>query len=178
MAAGWRQWQIDRRERDGIHDKSRNAFQTLDTESQKVSGRCCFTSAAFGQAGIWPVGVSEGRVGADWKNWLFCFFCALLKCEGSMFPLLLTVEQGLGSSRIGEGVSWQKGVGSIGSGDPNGVRKGEPVDFVLSAAVRVENKHRCSNSWPQKLDTRRSIYTCFSTYQFAAKRSESNRPFI
>lgn len=76
--------------------------------------------------------------------------------EDLNFPLLLTVERGLGSSRIGEGVSWQGGLGEAESGDPRGVRRGErvkpKVGSDLSAAVRVKNKHRCSNSWPQKLD--------------------------
>lgn len=92
------------------------------------------------------------------------------------FPLLLTVERGLGSSRIGEGVSWQRGSGEAGSGDPRGVRRGEQVKpkvgADLSTAVRIQNKHRCSNSWPE---SKRSIYTCFYTYQFTVKRLESNR---
>lgn len=71
-------------------------------------------------------------------------------------PLLLTVERGLGSSWIGEGVSSQGGSGEAGSGDPRGVRRGEQVKpkvgADLSAAVRVQNKHRCTNSWPQKSD--------------------------
>lgn len=62
----------------------------------------------------------------------------------------------MGSSRTGGGVSWQGGSGEAGSGDPRGVRRGELVKSKagtdLSAAVRVQNKHRCSNSWPQKLD--------------------------
>lgn len=53
-------------------------------------------------------------------------------------------------------MSWQGGLGEAESGDPRGVRRGEQVKpkvgSDLSAAVTVKNKHRCSNSWPQKLD--------------------------
>lgn len=85
----------------------------------------------------------------------------------------------MGSSRAGKGVSWQVGSGEAGSGDPRGVRRGEQVKpkvwADLSAAVKVQNKHRCSDSWPQRLDrVKRSIYTCFSTYQFTLRRLESN----
>lgn len=74
--------------------------------------------------------------------------------EDLHISLLLTL--GLGSSRTGEGVSWQEGLGEAGSGDPRGVRRGEQVKSKvgtdLSAAAGIQNKHRCSNSWLQKLD--------------------------
>lgn len=145
--------------------KSLNVALFFDTEStyearyvryQRVQ---CITSTTLGPMEVWRMGVSEGIELTDWMDSVLdepCFFSTLYKEECLKFPLLLTVGWGLGSSRIGEGVSWQGGSGEAGSGDPRGVRWGEKVKSKvgadLSAAVRVQNKHRCSNSWPQKLD--------------------------
>lgn len=58
-------------------------------------------------------------------------------------------------------MSWQAGSGEAGSGDPSGVKRGEQVKpkvgADLSAAVRVQNKHRCSDSWTQKLDREEKV---------------------
>lgn len=95
------------------------------------------------------------------------FFPALEKEDALQFLLLLTVERGLGSSGTGEGDSWQGGLGEAESGDTHGVRTVEQVKFKagadLSAAVKVQNKHRCSNSWLQKLHKAQkvTIYTLF-----------------
>jgi len=104
------------------------------------------------------MGVSEGRAGTDWLDRVLDelrFFSALYK-EALKFPLLLTVERGLGRSRIGEEGSSLSWSGEAGSGDPRGVKRGEQVNSKvgadLSAAVRVQNKHRCSGSRPQRSD--------------------------
>lgn len=89
-----------------------------------------------------------------------CFF-SVVKDEVLKFSLLLTVEQVLGNSRIGEGVSWWGGSGEAERGDPRGVRRGEQVKpkvgSDLSAAVRVKNKRRCSHSWLQMLDREEKV---------------------
>lgn len=58
-------------------------------------------------------------------------------------------------------MSWQEGLGEAGSGDPRGVRRGEQVKSKvgtdLSAAAGIQNKHRCSNSWLQKLDKEKKV---------------------
>lgn len=110
------------------------------------------------------MGVGEGREGEDWTGRVLdelCFFSARKKDEGLKFSLRLTVERGLESSRIGEGVSWWGGSGEAESGDPRGVGRGEQVKpkvgSDLSAAVRVKNKHRCSHSWLQMLDREEKV---------------------
>ncbi|KAG7227056.1 hypothetical protein INR49_022403 [Caranx melampygus] len=40
---------------------------------------------------------------------------------------ILSFKRGLGSSRLGEGVSWQAGSGEAGSGDSRRVRRGEQI---------------------------------------------------
>lgn len=129
-----------------------------------------FTSAALDLVGIWPMGVCDGREGAGWVDWVLdeLYLCsAVEKGEGSRFPLLLTVERALDSSRIGEGVSLQGGLGETVSGDPRGVRRGEQVKpkvgSDLWAAGRVKNKHRCSNRWLHMLarEQKVNIYTCW-----------------
>lgn len=58
-------------------------------------------------------------------------------------------------------MSWRAGSGEAGSGDPCRLSRGEQVlskiGADLSAAVRVQNKHRCSDSWLQKLDREEKV---------------------
>lgn len=116
----------------------------------------------MGAAGVavGAIGVSEGRGGENWLDRALDELrfapLALWKEEGLVVPSLLTVERGLGSSRMGEGVLSWSGSGEAGSGDPRGVRRGEEVKPRVgadpSAAARVQNKHRCSGSCSQKLE--------------------------
>ncbi|TNN87727.1 hypothetical protein EYF80_002074 [Liparis tanakae] len=84
-------------------------------------------------------------------------------------PGTRTNERGLGSSRIGEEGSSLSWSGEAGSGDPRGVKRGEQVNSKvgadLSAAVRVQHKHRCSGSCPQRSDREYKLLVLVDTQE-------------
>lgn len=86
-----------------------------------------------------------------------------LKKEGGKTPLLLATDcGGSGSSRMGKGVSWQRGTGEAGSGETSGMRGWTRVEGDLLASVSGAKTSRCSDSRPQgERRGKKGIYMLF-----------------